>query len=50
MEDWHELVWAMLTLVIAAVMLVAGTLYLVTRPEPTMIKPAPAPIVTSSIR
>ena len=50
MEDWHELVWAMLGLAIAAVMLVAGALYLANRPEPTTIKPPPAPIVTSSIR
>src|SRR5437868_13459753 len=54
MEDVYELVWAMFAPAIAAVMLVAGELYLVTRPEPgpppSLSPPSIAapPTVTSS--
>lgn len=49
MDDSKDLILAMLALAIAAVMLVAGALYLITMPEPTPPHaPPPAPIVTSS--
>jgi hypothetical protein len=50
MEDPYELALAMLTLVLAAVMLVAGELYLVTKPSPEPRDPASAPLVVSSSR
>jgi hypothetical protein len=34
MDNLHDLVWAMFGVAVAAVMLVAGELYLVTRPDP----------------
>ncbi|MEA2838662.1 MAG: hypothetical protein QOD89_3212 [Bradyrhizobium sp.] len=43
MDDLHDLVLAMFAIVIAAIMLVAGELYLVTRPdllEPYMPPPS----------
>lgn len=50
MEDpYHDLVLAMLTLAIAAVLLVAGGLYLMTRPDPPPAAAPAAPVVTSSI-
>jgi hypothetical protein len=50
MEDPYDLVLGMFAVVLAAVMLVAGELYLVTRPDPPEhYAPAP-PVVTSSIR
>ncbi len=49
MEDpYHDLVLAMLALATAAVLLVAGGLYLSTRPAPPAAAPA-SPIVTSSM-
>ncbi len=48
MEDPYELTLAMLGLAIAAVMLVAGELYLVTTPKPEPSYPLPAPLVLSS--
>jgi hypothetical protein len=35
MNDQHDLVLCLFALVIAAVMLVAGELYLITQPDPT---------------
>jgi hypothetical protein len=50
MEDpYHDLVLAMLTLAIAAVLLVAGGLYLMTRPDPSVPATPALPIITSSI-
>jgi hypothetical protein len=49
MEEPYDLVLAMFAVAVAAVMLVAGELYLVTRPDPQeTYAPAP-PVVTSSI-
>ncbi|WP_175500497.1 hypothetical protein [Bradyrhizobium sp. NFR13] len=48
MDDVYELVLAMLTLVIAAAILVAGELYLVTRPDPPEIT-TPRSVVISSV-
>jgi uncharacterized membrane protein affecting hemolysin expression len=51
MDDPNDLILAMLALALSAVMLVAGTLYLITRPEATQTHPAPpAAIVMSSAR
>jgi hypothetical protein len=51
MDDPNDLILAMLALALSAVMLVAGTLYLISRPEATRTHPAPpAPIVMSSAR
>jgi hypothetical protein len=51
MDDSNDLILAMLALAITAVLLVAGALYLITRPEPTQPHPGPpAAIVTSSVR
>jgi hypothetical protein len=49
MDDHHDLVLGMLAVAMAAVMLVAGELYLVTRPDPPEIHTKPSPVVTSSI-
>ena len=49
MDDLHDLVLAMFGLAIAAVMLVAGELYLVTRPDPPQIDSKPPAVVTSSV-
>lgn len=50
MEDpYHDLVLAMLTLAIAAMLLVAGGLYLMTRPDPPPAATPAAPVVTSSV-
>jgi hypothetical protein len=48
MDDLHDLVLAMFGMAVAAVMLVAGELYLVTRPDPSEINSKPRPVVTSS--
>jgi hypothetical protein len=49
MDDSNDLILAMLALAVTAVMLVAGALYLITTPEPTLTHPAPpAAIVMSS--
>ena len=50
MDDPYDLVLGMFALAIAAVMLVAGELYLVMRPDPPKTYTPPASIVTSSIR
>jgi hypothetical protein len=51
MDDPNDLILAMLALALSAVMLVAGALYLITRPEPIQTHPAPpAAIVISSAR
>ena len=50
MDDPHDLVLAMFGVAIAAVMLVAGELYLVTmRPDPPETYPQPPAVITSSI-
>jgi hypothetical protein len=48
MDDLHDLVLAMLGVAVAGVMLVAGELYLVTRPDPHEIHSEPPAVVTSS--
>ena len=50
MDDPYDLVLGMFALAVTAVMLVAGELYLVTRPEQPQTSTSPAPIVTSSIQ
>jgi hypothetical protein len=49
-DPYYDLILAMFALAVTAVMLVAGELYLVTRPEPPETLTPPASIVTSSIR
>ena len=49
MDDLSDLVTGMLGVAIAAIMLVAGELYLVTRPDPPDTYSEPPSIVTSSI-
>jgi hypothetical protein len=46
-DPYYDLVLAMFVLAVTAVMLVAGELYLVTRPEQIQVTP-PASTVTSS--
>ncbi|MET4481647.1 hypothetical protein [Bradyrhizobium sp. F1.13.3] len=48
MDDDSDLVLGMLALAVAALLLVAGELYLVTRPEPPQTRPPAPPVVTSS--
>jgi hypothetical protein len=48
MDDPYDLVLAMFALAVTAVMLVAGELYLVTRPEQQESRTPPPSIVTSS--
>jgi hypothetical protein len=48
MDDLHDLVLAMFGVAVAATMLVAGELYLVTRPDPRQINSEPPGFVTSS--
>jgi len=48
MDDPYDLVLGMFALAIAAVMLVAGELYLVMRPDPPQTHTPPPPVVTSS--
>jgi hypothetical protein len=51
MDDPNDLILAMLALAVTAVLLVAGALYLITRPEPSPPHPAPpATMVLSSVR
>lgn len=47
-DPYYDLILAMFALAVTAVMLVAGELYLVTRPEQSETYTPPAPIVTSS--
>ena len=49
-DPYYDLILAMSALAVTAVMLVAGELYLVTRPEPPATLKLPASMVTSSIR
>jgi hypothetical protein len=49
MDDPYDLVLMMFAMAIAAAMLVAGELYLVTRPDPPEHYAPPPPVVTSSI-
>ena len=49
MDDPHDLVLGMFAAAIAAVMLVAGELYLVTRSDPPETYTPPPAVVTSSI-
>jgi hypothetical protein len=49
MDDFYDLVLAMFGVAVAAVMLVAGELYLVTRPDPPSINPEAPAVVTSSV-
>jgi hypothetical protein len=49
MDDLYDLMLAMLGVVVAAVMLVGGELYLVTRPDPPEIRSQPSSLVTSSL-
>jgi hypothetical protein len=49
-DPFYDLILAMLALAFAAVMLVAGELYLVTTPEQPETLTLPGSIVTSSIR
>jgi hypothetical protein len=49
MDDTYDLVLSMFALAIAAVMLVAGELYLVMRPDPPQAYTPPPSVVTSSI-
>jgi hypothetical protein len=49
MDDPYDLVLSMFALAIAAVMLVAGELYLVTRPDPPKNVAPSSSVVTSSI-
>ena len=50
MDDPYDLILGMFALAVTAVMLVAGELYLVTRPAQPETYAPPASIVTSSIR
>jgi hypothetical protein len=49
MDDLYDLVLGMFAVAIAAVMLVAGELYLVTRPDPPEKYAPPPSVVASSI-
>jgi hypothetical protein len=49
MDDLHDLVLAMFAIVIAAIMLVAGELYLVARPDPLEPYMPPPSVEISSI-
>jgi hypothetical protein len=49
MDDLYDVVVTMFAVVIAAIMLVAGELYLVTRPDPPEKYTPPPSIVTSAI-
>jgi hypothetical protein len=50
MDDPYDLVLGMFALAIAAVMLVAGEIYLVTRPDPPETVTPPPSVITSSIK
>ena len=49
MDDPYDLVLAMFGLAVAAVMLVAGELYIVTRPDPPETYSQPPAVISSSI-
>jgi hypothetical protein len=49
MDDLYDLVQAMFGVAVAAVILVAGELYLVTRPYPPEISSQHPSVVTSSV-
>jgi hypothetical protein len=49
MDDLHDLVLAMFGVAVAAVMLIAGELYLVTWPDPLEVNAKPPAVVTSSV-
>jgi hypothetical protein len=49
MDNLHDVVLGMFGVAIAAVMLVAGELYLVTRPDTPEINSKPPAVVTSSL-
>jgi hypothetical protein len=49
MDDPYDLVLAMFGVTIAAVMLIAGEFYLVTRPDPPEIDSKPPSVVTSRV-
>jgi len=49
MDNPYDLVLAMFGVAVAAVMLVAGELYLVTRPDPPETYAQPPAVATSSI-
>jgi hypothetical protein len=49
MDDPYDLVLGMFAVAIAAVMLVAGELYLVMRPDPPKTNAPPRSVLTSSI-
>ena len=49
MDDPYDLVLCLFVLVIAAVMLVAGELYLVNRPDPSAVNTASPKVIGSSI-
>ena len=50
MDDLDDLILGLFALAVTAVMLVAGELYLVTRPDQPETHTPPAATVTSSIR
>jgi hypothetical protein len=50
MDDPNDLILAMLALAVTAVVLVAGTLYLITGPEPPPPPVPPAAIIMSTVR
>ena len=50
MDDPYDLILGMFALAVTAIMLVAGGLYLVTRPEQPETYAPPASIITSSIQ
>jgi hypothetical protein len=49
MDDLHDVVLAMFGVAMAAVMLVAGELYLVTRPDPPELNLKSPAVVTSAV-
>jgi hypothetical protein len=48
MDDFRDLIVAMLALAVTAVMLVAGALYLIAAPEPTPARTVPSSAVVAS--
>jgi hypothetical protein len=50
MDDPNDLVLFLFAVAAAAVMLVAGELYLATRPDPLEATATPASVITSSIK
>jgi hypothetical protein len=49
MDDLYDLLLAMFGVAVAAVMLIAGELYIVTRPDRPEINSKPPNLVTSSV-